>query len=34
MEIMQALKTDGPGDADHSGLVKYYEKMSPVDVKR
>jgi 2-hydroxy-3-oxopropionate reductase len=34
MEIMQALKTDGLGDADHSGLVKYYEKMSQVEVKR
>jgi len=34
MEIMQALKTDGLGDADHCGLVKYYEKMSHVEVKR
>jgi len=34
MEMMQALKTDGMGDADHSSLVKYYEKMAKVEVKR
>lgn len=34
MEMMQALKVDGLGDADHSSLVKYYEKMANVEVKR
>jgi len=34
MEIMQALKVDGLGDADHGSLVRYYEKMAGVEVKR
>jgi 2-hydroxy-3-oxopropionate reductase len=34
MEMMQALRVDGMGDADHGGLVKYYEKMAKVEVKR
>ncbi|MBP2625408.1 MAG: 2-hydroxy-3-oxopropionate reductase [Firmicutes bacterium] len=34
MEMMQALKTDDMGEADHSSLVKYYEKMAKVEVKR
>jgi 2-hydroxy-3-oxopropionate reductase len=34
MEMMQALKADGLGDADHGSLVKYYEKMAKVEVKR
>ncbi len=34
MEMMQALKVDGLGDADHCGLVQYYEKMAKVEVKR
>jgi 2-hydroxy-3-oxopropionate reductase len=34
MEMMQALKVDGMGDADHSALVRYYEKMSNCQVKR
>lgn len=34
MEMMQALKTDGKGDADHGSLVTYYEKMAKVEVKR
>lgn len=32
MEMMQALKADGMGDADHCSLVKYYEKMAKVKV--
>jgi 2-hydroxy-3-oxopropionate reductase len=32
MEMMQALKVDGMGDADHCSLVKYYEKMAKVEV--
>jgi 2-hydroxy-3-oxopropionate reductase len=34
MEMMQALKSDGLGDADHCSLVQYYEKMAHVEVKR
>jgi 2-hydroxy-3-oxopropionate reductase len=34
MEMMQALKVDGQGDSDHCSLVKYYEKMAHVEVKR
>jgi 2-hydroxy-3-oxopropionate reductase len=32
MEMMQALKADGLGMDDHSGLVKYYEKIANVTV--
>jgi 2-hydroxy-3-oxopropionate reductase len=34
MEIMQALKVDGMGDCDHGALVRYYEKLAQVEVKR
>ena len=34
MEIMQALKIDGMGENDHGGIVKYYEKLAKVEVKR
>lgn len=34
MEMMQALKVEDMGDADHSSLVRYYEKMANVQVKR
>jgi 2-hydroxy-3-oxopropionate reductase len=34
MEIMQALKVDGLGDADHGSLVRYYEKLANIEVKR
>ena len=34
MDIMQALKVDGLGDADHGSLVRYYEKMAGIEVKR
>lgn len=34
MEMMQALKVDGMGDADHGGLIKYYENLAKVEVKR
>jgi 2-hydroxy-3-oxopropionate reductase len=34
MEMMQALKADGLGDADHCSLVQYYEKMAKVEVTR
>ncbi|HJA65132.1 MAG TPA: 2-hydroxy-3-oxopropionate reductase [Candidatus Mediterraneibacter cottocaccae] len=34
MEIMQSLKSDGFEKEDHSSIVKYYEKISNVTVKR
>jgi 2-hydroxy-3-oxopropionate reductase len=34
MEMMQALKVDGMGDYDHGSLVRYYERLSKVEVKR
>jgi len=34
MEIMQAMKADGLGDLDHGGLVRHYEKLANVEVKR
>ena len=33
MEMMQALKVDGLGDADHGALIRYYEKLAAVEVK-
>lgn len=34
MEMMQALKVDGMGDLDHGALVRHYEKLANVEVKR
>lgn len=34
MEMMQALKNDGMGNDDHGSLVRYYEKLAHVEVKR
>jgi 2-hydroxy-3-oxopropionate reductase len=34
MEIMQALKADGHEKEDHCGIIKYYEKLANVTVKR
>ena len=34
MEMMQALKVENMGDADHSALVRYYEKLANCEVKR
>jgi 2-hydroxy-3-oxopropionate reductase len=33
-EIMEALKIDGMGDADHSAIVRYYEKLAKAEVKK
>ncbi|MDN8541782.1 2-hydroxy-3-oxopropionate reductase [Erwinia sp. ACCC 02193] len=33
MEMMQALKADGLGTADHSALACYYEKLAKVEIK-
>lgn len=34
MEIMQSLKVDGMGDLDHCSIVRHYEKLAQVEVKR
>ena len=34
MEMMKALKVEDLGGADHSALVRYYEKIANVEVKR
>lgn len=34
MEMMQSLKSDGLEKEDHSSIVKYYEKISNVTIKR
>ncbi len=34
MEMMQALRVAGLGELDHCGLVRYYENMAGVEVKR
>ncbi|MES2307234.1 MAG: 2-hydroxy-3-oxopropionate reductase [Verrucomicrobiota bacterium] len=34
METLQALKVDGFGDADHGAIVRYYEKLAKIEVKR
>ena len=34
METMQALKTDGMAVNDHSAIVRYYEKLAKVDVRK
>ena len=34
MEMMQALRADGLGMADHSALACYYEKLAKVEVTR
>ena len=34
MEMMQALRADGLGNADHSAIACYYEKLAKVEVTR
>lgn len=34
MEMMQALKVDGLETTDHCALVKFYEKLAQIEVKR
>jgi 2-hydroxy-3-oxopropionate reductase len=34
MEIMQALKVDGKGGNDHSGIIQFYERLAGVEVRR
>ena len=34
MEMMQAIRADGQGDEDHCSLVKHYEKLAHIEVRR
>ena len=34
MEILQTLKTDGMGQDDHDSIVRFYEKLSGVEVRK
>jgi 2-hydroxy-3-oxopropionate reductase len=34
METLQALKVDGLGDSDHGAIVRHYEKLAQVEVRR
>jgi 2-hydroxy-3-oxopropionate reductase len=34
MEIMQALRADGMGEDDHGSIIRYYEKLAKIEVKR
>ena len=34
MEILQAIKVDGMATSDHSAIVKFYEKLAKVDVRK
>lgn len=34
MEILESLRADGCGQDDHSGIIKYYEKLSETEVRR
>ncbi|HEY8347274.1 MAG TPA: 2-hydroxy-3-oxopropionate reductase [Symbiobacteriaceae bacterium] len=34
MEILQALAVDGMGDLDHGAIVRFYEKLAKVEVKK
>jgi len=34
MEMMQAMKVDGMEGLDHGGLIRHYEKLAKVEVKR
>ncbi len=34
MEILQTLKHDGCGDSDHGAIVRYFEKLARIELKR
>jgi 2-hydroxy-3-oxopropionate reductase len=34
MEILQYLKVEGEGQSDHSAIVKFYEKLAKIEVKK
>lgn len=33
MEILQALRVDGQGEADHSSIIRFYEKLAHVETR-
>jgi 2-hydroxy-3-oxopropionate reductase len=34
MEILQALRSDGLASSDHSAIIRYYEKLAGIEVKK
>lgn len=34
MEMLQALKNDDMGTSDHSAIVRYYEKLAKIEVRK
>jgi 2-hydroxy-3-oxopropionate reductase len=34
MEILQALKVEGLGDADHGAIIRFYEKLAQVEARK
>ncbi len=34
MEILQGLKTDGEGASDHSAILRHYEKLAKIEVRK
>jgi len=34
LEMMQALKVDGKAKDDHGGIIRYYEKLAKVEVRK
>jgi 2-hydroxy-3-oxopropionate reductase len=34
MEMMQSLKANGMGQIDHGGLIRFYELLAGIEVKR
>jgi 2-hydroxy-3-oxopropionate reductase len=34
MQILQAIKVDGEGQSDHSAIVKFYERLSQIEVRK
>jgi 2-hydroxy-3-oxopropionate reductase len=34
MEMMQSLKANGMGQIDHGGLIRFYEMLAGIEVKR
>lgn len=34
MEILQALKVDGKGQNDHSGIIQFYEKLARIEARQ
>jgi 2-hydroxy-3-oxopropionate reductase len=34
METLQACKVDGLASSDHSAIVRYYEKLAQIEVRK